>query len=566
MDHAAGVKIRTRLVGGTLMSQMIEIDTQNHEDIEWLPHLTNEVVADARGPEFAAYVIALEGWRRGLTLKWHVKDSEYFKDMKTWSVDKPGKLFSLSSEDKTHYFFRSRGDKVTNVAVDLASDKGVSKQILIKAGISTPAGKAFKEDIKDNTVIEYAKEIGFPVVIKPTDGSYGRGVITNIENERELEQALTHLRKVQGYKDVLLEQHVPGDEYRVYVVSDKVVGVIKRIPANVIGDGVNTVRSLIATKNKEKVKNPRLITCLINVDQVMIDHIQKQGYTLDSVLVNGEHVYLNGISNISKGGDPIGYTDELPVEVKDLAVQALHAIPGLAHGAVDVIYDASNPITEAAVLELNPTAQIGGLLFPAEGKASDIPAAIIDHYFPETKNNKIPDKSRFYYDFMDNLSPLIDKTVRNTTVTPFPEGTIYAKKYTIKGDVQQIGYHRGLRKQAFERFLHGFVLKRSNGDIEVVVSGNDAEMVDDFEKGIWEDPERSEVKEVISRTYEGPIKVGFEIKLDIQRKEEELEKLRQELEHVQFDLKQAEKQHRNYKESSSWRLTSPIRVLGKLFK
>src|SRR5699024_3320051 len=148
------------------------------------------------------------------------------------------------------------------------------------------------------------------------------------------------------------------------------------------------------------------------------------------------------------------------------------------------------------------------------------------------------DKSRFYFDFMDVLSPLINRTVNKTTVTPFPQGKVYAKKYIISGDVQQIGYHRGLRKEAFERFLNGFILKQSNGDIEVVVAGNDPEMVDDYKQGIWEDPERSDVKEVISSVYEGPIKVGFEIKLDVLRKEEELEKLRQEIEHVQFDLKQ----------------------------
>src|SRR5699024_7284413 len=176
------------------------------------------------------------------------------------------------------------------------------------------------------------------------------------------------------------------------------------------------------------------------------------------------------------------------------------------------------------------------------------------------------DKSRFYFDFMDVLSPLINRTVNKTTVTPFPQGKVYAKKYTITGDVQQIGYHRGLRKQAFERFLNGFILKLSNGDIEVVVAGNDSEMVEEFKHGIWEDPERSDVKEVTTSVYEEPIKVGFEVKLDIQRKEEELEKLRQDIEAVQLDLKQAEQQHKNYKESSSWKLTSPIRMMGKLFK
>src|SRR5690625_974490 len=144
---------------------------------EWLPHLSSEIVADARGPELDAYVVALEGWRRGLTLRWHTKDSEAFKEMKTWFVDHPGKLFSLSEQVKTHYFFRTRCDKVTNTAVTIGSDKEQTKQALLKANISTPLGKHFDEQTSDQDIVDYAIQYGFPVVIKPTDGSFGRGVI-----------------------------------------------------------------------------------------------------------------------------------------------------------------------------------------------------------------------------------------------------------------------------------------------------------------------------------------------------------------------------------------------------
>ncbi|MHC0552924.1 hypothetical protein [Salinicoccus sp. CNSTN-B1] len=106
----------------------------------WLPHLSAEIVAEVEGIFLDAYVVALEGWRRGLKLRWHVKDSEHFKDMETWSVDRPGQLFSLSSKDRTHYFFRSRGDKVTNEAVLAGKDKHETKVALTKAGV--PCRKA----------------------------------------------------------------------------------------------------------------------------------------------------------------------------------------------------------------------------------------------------------------------------------------------------------------------------------------------------------------------------------------------------------------------------------------
>lgn len=66
---------------------------------EWLPHLSNEVVSEVEGNFLDAYAVALEGWRRGLKLRWHVKDSEKFKEMETWFVERPGQLFSLSSKE-----------------------------------------------------------------------------------------------------------------------------------------------------------------------------------------------------------------------------------------------------------------------------------------------------------------------------------------------------------------------------------------------------------------------------------------------------------------------------------
>lgn len=533
---------------------------------EWLPHLTNEVVADARGWNLDAYVVALEGWRRGLTLRWHTKDSEKFKEMKTWFVDTPGRLFSLSSKDRTHYFFRTRGDKVTNEAVTIGGNKEKTKQMLKMKNIPTPEGKQFKWDISDEDIINYASTLGYPVVVKPTDGSFGRGVVTNIKNEQELRKALNIIRREKKYPDIIVEQHIPGEDYRIYVVGDKAVAAMKRIPANVVGDGKSTVKELIKLKNEERKHNPRLISCLIRVDQELIDFIKKSGYTLDSVLERGEQLYLTSKSNISIGGDPIGVTDELPQEIKDIAVRAIQSIPGLTHGSVDLITDAYDNIGEnTKIIELNPTSQIGGLLFPISGKSSDVPAAIIDYYFPETKEVKT-DKTKFYFDFSDVLSPLVSSSATSTTVTPMPMGRVYAKKYTVIGDVQNIGYHMGLRKQAFERYLSGLVLNLSDGNIEVVVAGTDPEMVNDFRNGLLDDPERSTVYEIHESSWSEPMKVGFEIKGDLKVQAEEIEKLLQEIELAEQELIKAEQQQQMFYNSLSWRISAPIRMIGYIIK
>lgn len=541
-------------LGGNLMEE---------NRAEWLPHLTGEIVSDAHGNFLDAYVVALEGWRRGLTLRWHVKDSEKFKEMRTWSVDQPGQLFSLSSEERTHYFFRTRGDKVTNEAVDIGRDKEKTKQVLMSKGITMPEGKEFSEETSNEEVLEYAAKLGFPVVVKPTNGSFGKGVFTNITSAGELEHTLDFIRKDLNYPEIIVEHYIPGKEYRLYVVDHEVVGAMNRIPANVTGDGINSIQALIEIKNRERSLNPRLISCPILVNKEVEDFIARKGYTLDTVPDKGEYVPLLDKTNISIGGDPIDVFDTIPEYVKEAAVKALHAIPGLDHGAVDLIVHENTE--EVYIIELNPTANLGGLLFPIEGKSRDIPKAIIDYYFPETSSKNI-DQINTYFDYHDVLEPLQAKDAYSTTVTPCPQERLYTKKYTVSGNVLDIGYHRGLRKQAFERFLHGYIMTLEEGDIEIVVGGTDPEMVDDFKNAIWEDEERGQVYEVQVQETDQPIKVGFEIKTDLKTQIEELEMYRQELETIQYELKKLELERRKYHNSLSWKVTAPVRLVGSVKK
>ncbi|MBC5635696.1 acylphosphatase [Ornithinibacillus sp. BX22] len=537
------------------------------DEKQWLPHLSSKFASEAHGNLLDAYAVSLEGWRRGLKLRWHVKDSEKFKEMKTWYVDKPGQLFSLSSEKKTHYFFRTRGDLIPNQAVEIGMDKEKTKHYLKKAGVPTPEGKRFSSEDTNETIISFANSLGYPIVIKPTDGSFGRGVVANITSSGELEYSLDYVRNELNYKDIIVEKFIDGSDYRIYVVDDRVVGAIIRIPPNIIGDGINTIKSLIELKNEERSLNPRLASCLIEINQELLEVIGRKGYTVDSILDKDEQLFLSTKSNISLGGDPIDVLDELPEHVKQTAINALKAVPGLVHGAVDLIYDSNNNTNNnsSIVIELNPTAQLGGILYPIKGKSRDVPAAIIDYYFPETKGD-IENKGRTYFDFHDVLDPLISRQGFITTVTPSPVGKIYSKKYIVSGDVQDIGYHRGLRKQAFERYLHGFVSNLENGDIEVVVAGTDEEMVNDFRNALFEDPERSHVLEVQEEIYQEPIKVGFEIKADLKTQLEELKIILQELEVTELSLKKAELQNRKFEQSLSWRVSKPVRLAGALFK
>ncbi|MBC8830299.1 bifunctional glutamate--cysteine ligase GshA/glutathione synthetase GshB, partial [Escherichia coli] len=53
---------------------------------------------------------------------------------------------------------------------------------------------------------------------------------------------------------VIIEEFIPGDEFRFLVINDKVEAVLKRVPANVTGDGIHTVRELVEEKNTDPLR------------------------------------------------------------------------------------------------------------------------------------------------------------------------------------------------------------------------------------------------------------------------------------------------------------------------
>ena len=531
-----------------------------------LPQLPNEVVKNARKTRLDAFAVALEGWRRGLKLKWYTKDSEHFENMIIFGVNPPGRLFSLSTEERTHYFFRTRGDKVTNEAVELVDDKGITKDVLATCNVPVPKGKGFPEEATDEEIIAFSKTIEFPIVFKPTNASLGDGVVTNINSNEEFLDALHYVRHDLEYGEVIVEQHVHGPEYRLYVVDDEVVAAYNRIPANITGDGIHTIEELIDMKNFERRQNARLNSCLIHIDIEILEFIEKKGYDKTSIPPKGEYILLREKTNVSSGGDPLDVTDEISSDIKKIAVDTVKAIPGLHHAGVDIIINENKNLKDPAyVLEINATAQIGGILYPLRGKARNIPGAIIDYYFPETKGIDTS-MSKVYFDMSTVLEPMESRAALEVEVAPAPMGKLYARKYTVNGNVQKESYHRWLKQQALDCGLHGYVKNKVYDEIEIVVAGTDKEIVENFKDVLNQYPRGSKVKRVRTEFYGAPVTVGFEIMemyggTGIRSVRHSLKKAEKEFIRLTRQKDRLEKDINHILNSTSWNVSEPLRKL-----
>ena len=106
------------------------------------------------------------------------------------------------------------------------------------------------------------------------------------------------------------------------VIDDQVVGILHRVPANVLGDGVKTIRELVELKNQNPLRGKGYVTPLekINLGENEAIFLKQQNKNFDYVPLAGETVYLRENSNISTGGDSIDYTDDIPQKFKDIAV------------------------------------------------------------------------------------------------------------------------------------------------------------------------------------------------------------------------------------------------------
>ena len=112
------------------------------------------------------------------------------------------------------------------IASSIAMDKEISKKIFLQNNILTPKYIKYIFLKKDKTIIKkIEKKLKFPDVIKPINE--GSSVHVYICNKKNL---LRRLKKLEYYKEILIEEFVPGREIQVAIMGKKKLGAIELKP------------------------------------------------------------------------------------------------------------------------------------------------------------------------------------------------------------------------------------------------------------------------------------------------------------------------------------------------
>jgi [lysine-biosynthesis-protein LysW]--L-2-aminoadipate ligase len=145
--------------------------------------------------------------------------------------------------------FAAAGSVVLNrpEVIETCGDKLATSAVLAAAGVPTPRTVvAFGAE----EALARCEELGYPVVLKPVVGSWGR-MVSRLSDADAVAAVLEHKEVLGGpaHRVIYLQEHVdkPGRDIRAFVVGDRVVAAIYRESEHWI---TNTARGAVASRRE----------------------------------------------------------------------------------------------------------------------------------------------------------------------------------------------------------------------------------------------------------------------------------------------------------------------------
>lgn len=268
-------------------------------------------------------------------------------------------IYQLGWGNKARRMDRSTTEMDSALGSRLAQHKVLSANLLRMAGLPAPV-HLVATTMED--AARAARQIGWPVVVKPTDLDRGEGVNIGIRNNEKLAAAFNKASTLSKDKLVIIERQVPGFCHRLFIAGGQLLYALRRLPKSVMGNGKQTVAELIQEANAPEQKLPPwLRTKPFPHDALAAEALATTGLTFDSVPANGQRAPLRYIESTEWGGSPEEVTEILHPANLDIALRAAN-IFSLDVAGIDIISpDITRPWYEngAIINEVNFSPLLG---------------------------------------------------------------------------------------------------------------------------------------------------------------------------------------------------------------
>ncbi len=247
----------------------------------------------------------------------------------------------------------------------IAKDKSHSYELLRRIGVRVPASQLVFVDQRyadlrpaGREVADakaFAAQIGYPVFVKPNDGSRG-ALAQSVANEAELE---AHLGKIAATSvSAVVQQYLRGSERRIFYIDGVPLFAYAKTKPALCGDGERTVAALLREVDARYVRSG--LSPVNMRDAVLQQALAARGLRLDSVAPAGLAIPFSEKANVSGGGGVAGFRETFtPFEAA--LCRAIRDDIGLRVCAIDLLIEDDAPEEEAYVLELNANPALASL-------------------------------------------------------------------------------------------------------------------------------------------------------------------------------------------------------------
>lgn len=286
--------------------------------------------------------------------------------------DKPIEQYRAYIDGRWHYFgsIPIPPWKSTRSYVWI-DNKALVKRALEKAKVPVPRGGRVTRFGTAHALFERLEK---PVICKPEIGSRGRHTTTHLYTNDDLKHGFEVAQQLCHF--VVVEEHLKGSVYRGTYVDGEIVGILRGDPPRITGDGIATIEVLIERKNAskhEKVKE-------YHITEKTHEFLERQGYSLESVLPHGTTIDLSEKIGLSYGGYAV---EEVTItHPKTLAYlkRAGDVLGGPVIGFDFIIEDITKDpdLQKWGVIEANSLPFINLHHFPVEGEPVNVAGKVWD--------------------------------------------------------------------------------------------------------------------------------------------------------------------------------------------
>lgn len=264
----------------------------------------------------------------------------------------------------------------------IVRDKNWAALHLQQQGYKTPKGQLFftvaqhknyptkGQDI--TAACAYAQQLGFPVFVKPNQGSKGN-LAKKVNNARELATHFEAIAKVDY--GALLQEPIGLPEYRIFVLGDRVEFTYQKSRPELVGDGHSTLKKLLKKYNLH-TKNT-----IVENNPFLLEQFRQNSLSMATVLPQNERLTIAPNANLNTGGQLIDYNEMNRPALNRWAAQLIKCF-GLQIAGIDVFgHNLENP-EDLVVLEINSVPALSSIYRAGqEDKVFNIWGKILEQYF-----------------------------------------------------------------------------------------------------------------------------------------------------------------------------------------